>query len=211
VLSDPETLACAGPDKLYTLGFPPEFRPPTLVTRDPAAVAEFVDAHRDGAVIKPLHGGAGDSVFLVRRDEPNLDQIISAVGRRGYLVVQPYLPAVAEGSIRLFLLDGDMLTVDGEVAALRLLPTGADIRTNFHVSHTVAPAGLDDAALVAARAVGPRLAKDGMFLVGLDIVGGLILEANLHAAGGLRGAERLTGADFSGAVLAAVETRVARV
>lgn len=207
VLSDPRGLALAGPDKYYTLRFPARHRPATILTRSLAAVRAFAAGRPEGIVLKPLHGGAGDHVFWVRPGDPNLAQIVAAVAERGYLLAQAYLPAIAEGCVRLFLLDGRPLTVDGQVAALRLTPAGEDIRTNYAVTGTVAPAELDHRHLAAAAAAGPRLAADGLFLVGLDLVGETILEANLHSPGGLRGAELLTGADFSAVVVAAVERK----
>lgn len=207
VLSDPRSLALAGPDKLYTLRFPARFRPRTLITRDLEAVRAFA-ADLDGdVVLKPLHGGAGESVFAIRRNDANFVQIFEAVARRGYVIAQEYLPAIARGSVRLFMLDGAPLTVDGAVAATRHVPQGTDIRSNYRVAATIAPPELDDDALAVAAAVGPALAADGMFLVGLDVVGDKILEANLYSPGGLRGAQLLAGVDFNGAVIDAMAAK----
>jgi glutathione synthase len=207
VLSDPDGLALAGPDKLYTLRFPARHRPATVITTELAAVQAFRAEHPAGVVIKPLHGGAGDSVFLLRPGEPNLAQIVAAVSRRGYCVVQEFLPEIAAGSVRVFLLDGRPLTVNGRIAALQHLPSGEDIRTNHEITNRLGPAELDERVLAAVGAAGPALAADGMFLTGLDVVGDKILEVNLHSPGGLRGAERFAGADFSAAVISAIETR----
>lgn len=59
-----------------------------------------------------------------------------------------------------------------------------------------------------AELVGPRLAEDGMFLAGLDIVGDRILEINVFSPGGLGSVQSLTGVDFSEVVVAALEERV---
>ncbi|MDB5071552.1 MAG: glutathione synthase [Candidatus Eremiobacteraeota bacterium] len=207
VLSDPRGLALAGPDKLYTLRFPERWRPRTLITRDLDAVHAFAAELGGDVVLKPLHGGAGESVFAVRRNDPNFVQIFEAVARRGYVIAQEYLPAIERGSVRLFMLDGKPLAVDGAVAATRHLPRGADIRSNYRVAATIAPPDLDDDAFAIAAAVGPALAADGMFLVGLDIVGDKILEANLFSPGGLRGAQLLAGVDFAGAVVDAMAAK----
>jgi glutathione synthase len=210
VLSDPDGLARALADKLYSQRLPGALRPGTLVTCDPDEIVAFAEAHPGDVVVKPLQGGAGHAVFFVRKGlEPNLRQIVDAVGRFGYVVVQEYLPAAAHGTLRLFMLDGRPLQVDGRYAALRLVPLAGEARSNFRVNATIAPAELDDAGLAVARAVAPLLAADGMFLVGLDIVGGKLLEANLFSPGGLRGAERLQGVRFLDAVVAAMEEKVA--
>jgi glutathione synthase len=46
-----------------------------------------------------------------------------------------------------------------------------------------------------------------MFLVGLDIVGRCLLEINVFSPGGLGSAEQCTGADFTGAVVDALEKK----
>ena len=46
-----------------------------------------------GAVLKPLQGSGGTGVFFVSSDEsPNLNQMIEAIGRDGYIVAQEVLP-----------------------------------------------------------------------------------------------------------------------
>ena len=209
VVSDPDGLARALADKLYSQRLPRALRPSTLVTCDADEIVAFADARRGDVVVKPLQGGAGHAVFFVREGEPNLRQIVDAVGRYGYVVVQEYLPAARDGTIRLFMVDGRPLELDGRHAVLRHVPLEGDGRSNFRVSGTIAPAELDAAALAVAETVGPVLAADGMFLVGLDIVGDKLLEANLFSPGGLRGAERLQGVRFSDAVVAAMEEKVA--
>ncbi|HEY5822389.1 MAG TPA: hypothetical protein VIT20_10465 [Propionibacteriaceae bacterium] len=207
VLSDPRGLALAGPDKYYSLKFPSRLRPATLVTRDLEAVRTFAADREHGMVLKPLHGGAGESVFWVRPDDPNLAQVFAAVARRGYVIAQDYLPAISEGTIRLFMLAGEPLRVDGRVAALHHLQRGSDIRTNYAVAATVVRAEVGDDTLTAAAAVGEILAEDGMFLVGLDLVGDQILEANLHSPGGLPGAQRTCRVDFAAGVVDAMVAR----
>jgi glutathione synthase len=210
VVSDPDGLAGALADKLYSQRFTEALRPSTLVTCDADEIVAFADAHPGDVVVKPLQGGAGHAVFFVREGgEPNLRQIVDAVGRYGYVVVQEYLPAARHGTIRLFMVDGRPLQVDGKYAVLRHVPLAGDGRSNFRVSGTIAPAELDAPALAVAETVGSVLAADGMFLVGLDIVGDKLLEANLFSPGGLRGAERLQGVRFSDAVVAAMEEKVA--
>jgi glutathione synthase len=210
VLSDPDGLARALADKLYSQRLPEPLRPSTLITCDADEIVAFADAHAGDVVVKPLQGGGGHAVFFVRKGiEPNLRQIVDAVRRFGYVVVQEYLPEARHGTVRLFLLDGRPLQLDGRYAVLRHMPLGGDERSNFRVSGTIAAAELDAAGLAVAEAVGPTLAADGMFLVGLDIVGDKLLEANLFSPGGLRGAERLQGVRFSDAVVAAMEERLA--
>ena len=208
VVNDPAGLSLAL-SKLYLHHFPAEVRPATLITRDPAEVRDFVGDHGGRAVIKPLQGSGGHGVFIITpQDDVNLDQMIDAVRRDGYLMAQEQLPAAADGDVRLFLLDGEPLQVDGTYAAFRRVPGEGQARANMSTGARAEPAEIDDTMLRLAGLVGPRLAEDGMFLTGLDIVGDRILEINVFSPGGLASVRSLTGIDFHGPVIEALERKV---
>ena len=208
VLNDPAGL-CRAVNKLYFQAFPASIRPETLVTRDPDDVRDFVVSHQGRAVIKPVQGSGGQSVFLVApEDEPNLGQMIEAVARDGYVVVQEQLEAAAQGDLRLFVMDGRPLEVDGCYAAFRRVPPKGEIRSNMSVGGKAVAADVDGTALAIAEAVGSTLVEDGMFLAGLDIVGDKLMEVNVFSPGGLGSAQELTGVDFCAEVIEALETKV---
>jgi glutathione synthase len=194
--------------KLYLHHFPAQVHPPALITRDPEDVRAFVGEHDGRAVIKPLQGSGGHGVFVVQpEDEVNLDQMIEAVTRDGYLICQEYLPRAAGGDTRLFLLDGEPLRAEGAYAAFRRVPAEGEARSNMRVGATVEPAEVDSGMLRLAELVGPRLRADGMFLVGLDIVDNRLLEINVFSPGGLGSVAASTGVDFTPVVLDALEKR----
>lgn len=207
VVNDPAGLSIAL-TKLYLNHFPTEVRPATLITREVEDVIKFV-AERDGrAVLKPLQGSGGHGVFVVHPDdEVNLEQMVEAVTRDGYLIAQEYLPDAGDGDVRLFLLDGEPLQVDGAYAAFRRVPAEGEARANMSAGATAEAAEVDDDILRLAALVKPRLMDDGMFLVGLDIVGRCLLEINVFSPGGLGSAQQCTGVDFTGAVLDGLEAK----
>ncbi len=91
VVNDPASLANAV-NKTYFQHFPEVVRPRTLISRDPTEIVEFVHQVGDSAVLKPLQGSGGSSVFRVSSDEsPNLNQMIEAITRDGYVVAQEFL------------------------------------------------------------------------------------------------------------------------
>ncbi len=113
VLNNPNGLAKAM-NKLYLQTFPEEVRPKTLVTRNRNRLTAFA-GELGTIVIKPLQGSGGKNVFVIRpKDLPNLNQMIDAVSRDGYVVAQEYLPAAAEGDTRLFLLNAQPLIQAGK-------------------------------------------------------------------------------------------------
>ena len=93
-------------------------------------------------VLKPLQGSGGQSVFLVRPDDlPNINQMIDAVARDGYVIAQEYLPAAAEGDMRLFVLNGLPLRYRGRYAAFRRVRMGGDMRSNIHAGGKTSAGG----------------------------------------------------------------------
>lgn len=208
VLNDPDGLARAR-NKLYLQRFPPEIRPTTLVTRDPEEAKEFIRSRQDHMVVKPVQGSGGESVFLVRKgEEANLNQMLGAVRSHGYVIVQEFIPEASERDTRLFLLNGEPLMHEGKYAAFQRVHLGGDLRTNMTAGGKAAPAEITPEILELAEAVRPPLVEDGMFLVGLDIAGGRIIEANVFSPGGLRSAGHFAGADFTVPVLDALERKV---
>ncbi len=208
VLNDPNGLGKAM-NKMYFQTFPEEVRPKTLITRDREEIKTFAKEQDGTIVLKPLQGSGGQGVFLVRpEDVPNLNQMIDAVSRDGYVIAQEYLPAAAQGDMRLFLMNGQPLRFKGKYAAFRRVRTGGDMRSNIHAGGKLREAEVDHAALRIAEIVRPKLVQDGMFLVGLDIVGDKLMEINVFSPGGLGSAQKFTGVNFSRTVIEALERKV---
>lgn len=208
VLNDPTALALAA-NKMYFQLFPEEVRPATLITRDRDEIKNFAKEHGGDVVIKPLQGSGGQGVFLVRKnDMGNLNQMIEAVSRDGYVIAQEYLPDAADGDMRLFVMNGLPLKYKGKFAAFRRNRSGDDIRSNIHAGGKKAQAIVDERALRIVEIVRPKLVADGMFLVGLDIVGDKLMEINVFSPGGLGSAQSYEGVNFATAVIEAMERKV---
>ncbi|MCB9078882.1 MAG: glutathione synthase [Anaerolineaceae bacterium] len=208
VLNDPNGLAKAQ-NKMYFQSFPESVRPKTLITRDRKEIREFAKEMGGKIVLKPLQGSGGQNVFLVTPTElANLNQMVEAVAQHGYVIAQEYLPAAVEGDTRLFLMNGSPLRYKGRYAAFRRVRTGDDMRSNVHAGGTIAKARIDDTALRVAEIVRPKLVQDGMFLVGLDIVGDKLMEINVFSPGGLGSAQRFEKTNFTYAVIHALENKV---
>ncbi len=208
VLNHPDGLSRAL-NKMYFQDFPESVRPRTIITRDRNDIKAFAKAEGGQIVLKPLQGSGGQSVFLVRPGESsNLNQMIDAVSRDGYIVAQEYLPAAEQGDIRMFLMNGQPLMAKGKYAAFRRVRSGGDMRSNISAGGTIAKATVSDEMLQIAELVRPKLVMDGMFLVGLDIVGDKLMEINVFSPGGLGSAESLEKVDFTRTVIEALERKV---
>ena len=208
VLNDPNALAKAQ-NKMYFQLFPEEVRPETLITMDRGEIKDFVEAQGGMAVLKPIEGSGGSGVFLVNKEsKSNLNQIIETLTRDGYVIAQQYLSAAQEGDTRLFMMNGQPLKHKGKYAAFRRLRHGDDMRSNIHAGGTLAQAEITDVHLAVAEIVRPKLVQDGMFLVGLDIVGDKLMEINVFSPGGLGSAQKFEKANFCHAVIDSLENKV---
>jgi glutathione synthase len=105
-------------------------------------------------------------------------------------------------------MNGRPLRVKGKYAAFRRIRSGDDMRSNIHAGGTKAAAEIGEAALRIAEIVRPKLVQDGMFLVGLDIVGDKLMEINVFSPGGLGSARQFTKINFSRYVIEALERKV---
>lgn len=208
VLNDPGNLSHAL-TKAYFQHFPEAVRPRTLISRDGRAISRFVADQKGQAVLKPLQGSGGSGVFKVTEEEsPNLNQIIDAISRDGYVVAQEYLPAAAEGDVRLFVMNGQPLTCEGHIAAFRRKNEGPDARSNMSAGGKALEVDVTEEMLHMLDLVRPQLLADGMFLVGLDIVGDKLMEVNVFSPGGLGSCQELYGTNFAEAVITELERKV---
>jgi glutathione synthase len=207
VLNNPGGLSKSR-NKLYLQHFPEDIRPKTIVTRDRGQIKEFFNNH-EKVVLKPLFGSEGRNVFLVHDKEvPNVNQMIDAVSRDGYVIAQEYLVDSEKGDMRLFLMNGEPLMYKGQYAAVRRLQTNGDLRNNISAGGKSRKVRITKDVLRICDIVRPRLIQDGMFLVGLDIAGDKLLEINVFMPGALGSIEKINGIDFTEPIVNALERKV---
>ena len=209
VLNNPHGLVYAS-SKMYLQYFPEKIRPDTIITRHVADVEAFYRDQGRRIILKPLKGSGGKNVFLIdKRDEKNMKQIVEAICRDGFAIAQQYLPNAQKGDIRLFLINGEELSADGQPAAIRRVQKQGDIRSNIHQGGHACKVMLNKQILDLVDVVSPKLKADGMFLVGLDIVGDKLMEINVFSPGGLGHAANLHQADFFQVVIQNITQMVA--
>lgn len=202
VLNRPMGLRNAN-EKLYATLFP-EVTPRTMVTARKDEIVRFLDEQGGAAVIKPIDGHGGEGVFKLSASDPNKNAIIEALTRneRRQVMVQEFLPAVTKGDKRILLLDGEPL------GAILRVPRSDDLRSNIHVGGRVVKAELDEDDRRIIEAVRERLRAEGLYFVGLDVIGGRLTEVNVTSPTGIQQMTRLDGVDYSARVIEWVKARV---
>jgi glutathione synthase len=203
LVNDPQGLRNAN-EKLYAMRFP-EVAPRTLVSADKAEILGFVGEVGGEAVIKPIDGHGGEGVFKLEAGHMNQNALIETLTRHGtrLAMVQAFIPAVAKGDKRILLLDGEPL------GAILRVPQKGDLRSNIHVGGRVEKSSLDAHDRRIVEAVADTLRREGLYFVGLDVIGGMLTEVNVTSPTGIQQMMRLDGVNHPGTVLDWVERRAA--
>lgn len=158
-----------------------QFAPPFLVTRDNHLIREFLAEHGD-IVVKPLDGMGGSGVFRLHSIDHNIGVILETVTDFGQrtIMAQRYLPEIRQGDKRILIIDGEPLPY-----ALARIPKAGETRGNLAAGGTGVAQPLSDRDREIAMVVGKELKKQGLFLVGLDVIGDSLTEINVTSPTGM--------------------------
>jgi glutathione synthase len=203
ILNEPAGLREAN-EKLYALNFPDAI-PPTLVTQKIARLKRFMAEQGGQMIVKPLDGHGGEGVFLASANDRNLNAILEAVTHFEWrpIMAQRYLAEIRDGDKRLIMLDGEPL------GCMLRVPRDDEHRGNIHVGGNCVKAEVTARDREICRMMRPRLKRDGLYFVGLDIIGNYLTEVNVTSPTGIQEIDRLDGVNLEAKVIDFVEARVA--
>ena len=190
-------------EKLFTLHFR-ELMPETIVTRSLESLRQFMKEMGGEMIVKPLDGKGGEGIFHLVEGERNISSILeqSTAFETRYVMAQRYLPEVRTGDKRILLLEGDA------IGTLMRIPAEAEVRANLHVGGTAGRAELNDDDRRILEVISPVLAREGLFFVGIDVIGGLLTEVNVTSPTGIQEINALEGGRLEEQILERVETRL---
>jgi glutathione synthase len=206
VMNRPGALRDAN-EKLYALNFP-DIIPRTMLTRDIAQLKEFMGELGGEMIVKPPHGWGGLGIFHVHGKDRNLNAILEMMTDNGRKLVmaQEYVKAVRDtGDERVILVDGQPL------GAVARIPRDDEHRSNLHVGGTARKVVLGPRERRICDRVAERLRADGLWLVGLDIIGDYLTEVNVTSPTGVQEIDHLDGVCIEAKVIDLVEQKVAQL
>ncbi len=182
------------------------FTAPSLVTRRAELILKFLAQHHD-VILKPLDGMAGRSVFRIREQDVNLNATIETLTQHGTRTImsQRYIPEVVKGDKRILLIDGTPAPY-----ALARIPKPGETRANLAAGGTGVAQPLSPRDQEIADTLGPQLGKEGLILVGLDVIGDYLTEINVTSPTCMREITDQTGFNVAGMMLDALEKTVKR-
>lgn len=186
VINNPQGLRAAN-EKMYALQFTKAI-PETIVTSDKQVIRKFLEA-KGAAILKPLGQKAGEGILYLEPSDRNFNSIVEISTLRGKMpiMVQEYLPAAKEGDKRIILLNGE------PIGALNRISHGSDFRNNMAAGGTVAKTEITQREQEICTEIAANLRQDGLFFVGIDVIGGYLTEVNVTSPTGIREIDRLEG------------------
>jgi glutathione synthase len=180
------------------------FTVPSLVARQMGELQQFIEEHKV-TVLKRLDGMGGTGIFIVRHDEPNRNSIVETVSGLGTrsVMAQRYIPEIRDGDKRVLLIDGKLVP-----HCLARIPKAGESRGNLAAGARGVAQPLTPRHREIAAALGPTLAKRGLLLVGLDIIGDWLTEVNVTSPTCFREIQDQSGFDVAGTFISALEARL---
>lgn len=179
-----------------------QHRPAGLVSQSLNAIATFCSERESGCIVKPVLGSRGRGVTKLSSSLPPPERrAVQQLLEAGPVICQDFVDWSEPGDIRLVVLNGEPLEIDGCVAAIHRVPAEGDFRGNLHAGGTARPITPTQEMRDAARHAAALLAEYGIALAGVDLVGDKIIEMNVFSTGGLFDAQRFYQRDFASAIV----------
>ena len=204
VFNDPRALRDHS-EKLAIAEFP-QFTAPSLVSRMERQIHQFIDEHTD-VVVKPLDGMGGAQIFRVTNTDPNRNVIVETLTWHGTrsIMAQRYIPEISAGDKRILLIAGEPVPY-----SLARIPKAGETRGNLAVGGTGVAQPLSARDREIAAALGPKLARRGLLLVGLDAIGDYLTEINVTSPTCFREIHEQTGCNVAALFIDALEKACAQ-
>ncbi len=176
-------------NKLYTAVFEDpknEIIPVTHVSKNKNYLVKMIEESKsDKMILKPLNGFGGSGVILIEKSAMrNINSLLDFYIDKGdgsseYVILQEYIEGADKGDVRILLLNGQ------PIGAMKRIPGDKDHRSNVSVGGVVAKHKMTAQEKSLCKKIGPKLVKDGLYFVGVDIIEGKLVEVNVMSPGGI--------------------------
>ena len=199
-------------NKLYTAAFGDSHSniiPVTHVSKNKKyLIQQIKDSKSDKMILKPLNGFGGSGVILIEKSAmSNINSLLdfyitNGDGTSSYVILQEYIEGADKGDIRILLLNGE------PIGAMRRIPGEEDHRSNVSAGGSVAKHTLTREEKALCKQIGPKLVNDGLYFVGIDVIGGKLVEVNVMSPGGITYMNKVYKTKIQAKVIDFIESRV---
>lgn len=181
-------------NKLYTTTFhDPDnsFLPVTHVSKNKEYLKRMVnESEAQKMILKPLNASGGSGVIVIEKSAKAninslLDFYINGHSSKNYVILQEHVEGAEEGDIRVLMLGGK------NIGAYQRVPAEGDIRSNIQAGGSARKIEMTEEQKEICRRIGPKLLADGLYFVGVDLIGNKLIEVNVMNPGGITNINRL--------------------
>lgn len=176
-------------NKLYTAVFNDpnnEIIPVTHVSKNKNYLIKMIEeSNSEKMILKPLNGFGGSGVILIEKSAMgNINSLLdfylqNAIGGSDYVILQEYIEGAEKGDVRILMLNGK------PIASMCRVPGENDHRSNISAGGSIAKHKLTTVEKKLCAKIGPKLVKDGLYFVGIDVINGKLVEVNVMSPGGV--------------------------
>lgn len=196
-------------NKLYMLSFP-DIIPETHVSKDPQRLRKIIDEFGGDMIMKPLDSYGGFGVIKISKKDPeNLNSLLNfyvdqykPYSERKSVIVQEYLSIAKKGDKRILLLNGEIL------GAMRRIPRKGEVRANIHATAGFSKCNITKKDMDLCNKLKKKLVVDGLYFVGIDVIGDKIIEINCISPGGIPRINKLYNVNLERDVISFIEEKV---
>ena len=173
LINNPSSIKEFG-EKFHCAKFP-ECCVKSTITASKEVIEDFIQKTPQ-AVIKPLNLCFGQGVYFLNKNDKNFDTIIKSATNdfKTHVVLQQYLPSVENGDKRVLIINGEVL----DECIIKLHGENC-FKFNTHEDKFFAPAVLTDKERERAKIIASELLKQGIYLIGLDMIDEIVTEINI--------------------------------
>jgi glutathione synthase len=197
-------------NKLYTTTFHDPnntFLPKTHVSGSKKFIKKTIEeSDQEKMILKPLDGSGGKGVIVLEKNAREninslLDFYIDQTGDN-YVILQEFIEGIESGDVRVLMLNGQM------IGAYNRKPADGEIRANIQTGGTAHKYTLSESQKRVCKKIGNKLVADGLYFVGLDMIGDKILEVNVLNPGGITNINKLDKTKLHRLVVDFIEDKV---
>ena len=200
-------------NKLYTAAFGDSHSniiPSTHVSKNKDyLVQQIKESTADKMILKPLNGFGGSGVILIEKSAmSNINSLLdfyinsSGDGTSNYVILQDYIEGADKGYVRILLLNGE------PIGSMKRVPGTDDHRSNVSAGGSIQKHSLTKEEKALCKQIGPKLVNDGLYFVGIDVIGGKLVEVNVMSPGGITYINKVYKTKLQVKVIDFVESKV---
>jgi len=180
-------------NKLYTTTFHDPnntYLPITHVSGSKKFINQTIEeSDQEKMILKPLDGSGGRGVIVLEKNARSninslLDFYIDETGDK-YVILQEYITGAEEGDVRVLMLNGKF------IGAYNRKPAEGEVRANIQTGGSAHRYVMTESQKKICKKIGTKLVADGLYFVGLDMIGDKILEVNVLNPGGITNINKL--------------------